>query len=179
METAQSRYKASKLSSQNDLSDTAGFRPPGGEPVPEIEAGEFAEGQNFPLPSESPPDGKKRAKKSRKGLVPVRNTEDVKHAKEQAKLARLIAETNSAFKDRSTTTGLRRNYGLAFLGILVVQLIIVDWIFYKFLEGRNFEVSDTVMVTFLTSVVVEVIGLVAIVANSLFKANDADRKNGK
>ncbi|WP_416403462.1 hypothetical protein [Arthrobacter sp. LFS091] len=153
--------------------------PSEGESQPEIEVEEFAEGQNFPLPSELPPEGKKRGKKTRKDLVPVRNAEDVKHAKERAKLDRLIAETNSASEERNTTIGLRKNYGIAFLGILVLQLLIVDYIFFRFLEGRNFEVSDTVMVTFLTSVVVEVIGLVAIVANSLFKAPPDEPKGGK
>jgi hypothetical protein len=149
----------------------------GGGANSEVESEEFEGNADFP-DSQDLDDGKPPKKKHGKGYTRVNSDDDVKRAKEFAKVQKRYAEMASAAHDGRTTTGLRKGYGITLLAVLGGQLLIVDWIFYKFLEGLSFKVSDTVMVTFLTSVVVEVIGLVAIVATSLFKA-PAPLSNGK
>ena len=177
MATAESRHRGPELSEGT----LAAGQPPSNDTGSTAEEGtsgvaseEFEGNVDFPGgdPAGDEEDGTSKPskkKKSRKKLTAVTTASDVKNAKELAKVSRRNAKTAADYHDGRMTTGLRKGYGITLLAVLGLQLLIVDFIFYRFLVGNNFDVSDAVMITFLTSVVVEVIGLVSIVATSLFR----------
>lgn len=65
---------------------------------------------------------------------------------------------------------LRRAYGWALFAVMSAQLVAADWFIYRLAVHNNWDISDGVVIAYLTSVVVEVIGLVTLVTTYLFRA---------
>ena len=68
---------------------------------------------------------------------------------------------------------LRRTYAVGLIVILSVQLVIADVVFVVYAwAGKNWDLSTAVIDTWLGAVVVQVIGVVAIVTRHLFPRRD-------
>jgi hypothetical protein len=68
---------------------------------------------------------------------------------------------------------LRRNYARGLLIILAFQVIVADVVFCVFAEvGKHWNLSDGVIQIWLAAVVVQVIGVVAVVTRHLFPNRD-------
>lgn len=146
----------------------------------DVATDEFEEGVSFPgFGADEGDSASKSRGRSKAKLSPVRDENDVAMQKQKQELEGAYRNMIHDGMDRQATTALRKSYGTTLLVVLGLQLGIVDLIFYLFLQGNNYKISDAVMIAFLSSVVVEVIGLVAIVVNSLFKNEAAKQAHDK
>lgn len=71
-------------------------------------------------------------------------------------------------RDRRQDIGLKRLLAYFAIAAVAIQLGIADWFFYSYLSRVDFIPSDAVMIAWLSSTVVEIIGIVAIIARNLF-----------
>lgn len=86
-------------------------------------------------------------------------------------------------RDRRQDIGLKRVLAYFAVGAVGVQLMVANWFFHTYLNRVDFVPSDAVMIAWLSSSVVEVIGIVAIIARNLFPnrgmLKKASRKAGE
>lgn len=66
-------------------------------------------------------------------------------------------------------------YALVLLIAMVGQVVFADWIFVRYLDENAFDIEPAIFIAFLTSVVVEVIGLVLVITQSLFPRAKDDK----
>lgn len=62
----------------------------------------------------------------------------------------------------------RNIYAFVLLVGMILQVAFADWFFWTFAVENDFIIEPTIIVAFLSSVVVEVIGLVLVITQSLF-----------
>ena len=73
----------------------------------------------------------------------------------------------------------RNIYAFVLLVGMGVQVWFADIYIMRYSEARDFNVDPSVIIAFLSSVVVEVIGLVLVITQSLFPRNGNDQTNSK
>lgn len=71
----------------------------------------------------------------------------------------------------SDTLKLRRRLGVAAIVLMAVQLAVADVAFFFYGEANDWKIPGEVVIGWLSSVVVQVVGVVFIVAKNLFPAN--------
>ncbi|WP_151199574.1 hypothetical protein [Cryobacterium sp. LW097] len=71
-------------------------------------------------------------------------------------------------RDRGQDIFLKRVLAYFAIGAVAVQLAVANFFFWHYLQRLNFAASDPVMVAWLSATVIEVIGIVAIIARNLF-----------
>jgi hypothetical protein len=79
-------------------------------------------------------------------------------------------------RDRRQDIGLKRVLAYFAVGAVGVQLLVANWFFHTYLNRVDFVPSDAVMIAWLSASVVEVIGIVAIIARNLFPNRGALKK---
>ena len=75
-------------------------------------------------------------------------------------------------KDLQQDIDLKRMYAIAVLGGLGIQTAIADYFFYRYGQGVKWQISSTVMSTWTSATVVEVVGIVLVVTRYLFPRRD-------
>lgn len=73
----------------------------------------------------------------------------------------------------------RNIYAFVLLVGMGVQVWFADMYIMRYSEAKDFDVEPTVIIAFLSSVVVEVIGLVLVITQSLFPRNGNDQPKAK
>ncbi len=87
--------------------------------------------------------------------------------------ARLAADDRLESKDREQDIGLKKTYANCLLILLGVQLFIADGVFMVYAQkGVGWHLSAPVIDVWLGSTLVEVIGIVLVVARYLFPRRD-------
>lgn len=87
-------------------------------------------------------------------------------------LTRMNDEERARLTAITDRTSMRKHYGRGAGLAVIVQIGVVDWIFFQYLSGNEWNVPGEVMITWLTATVVQAIGVVLVITRSLFGSDD-------
>jgi hypothetical protein len=157
------------------------------EPIRMTASGLRDESETAPTPEETPRTDERAFEQASAATdpEPITSLGNARHRGRRSKesIALLPAEVEARtaavkLRAKQLDVGLKKTLAYFAVGAVALQLVVADLILMRWIVFGEAAPSDPVLVAWLSATVVEVIGIVAIVARNLFPGKSRGKRSG-